>query len=219
MQRWGMTLIALQRSEAPLCLRYAILSRRLTTCHFRRMQEYFPGSVAGIDIDVTPASGCSGDASEDLDDENGEAPEDSSNEEDTDDTEAGSKIRQQSAPPAGGRKGGPEERLQEPDSFSRVRDLGRDEEEIRRQFPDWPGNAAAIEVIVNEGAVSSSTLDAAVFGPDPLARLCQKASFRASLPVFNPVVYPALQWCGDVNLLMMSVDVLDDMSSQLFVMQ
>ena len=157
---------------------------------------------------MTPACCRSGDASEDLNEENEEAPEDSSNEEDTDDTEAGSKIRQQSSPPAGGRKGGPEERLQEPDSFSRVRDLGRDEEEIRREFPDWPGSAAAIEVVVNEGAVSS-TLNAADFSPHPLARLCQQASSRASLPVFNSMVCPALHWSGDGNLPMMSVNVLD----------
>ena len=142
---------------------------------------------------MTPACCCSGDASEDLNDEDEEAPEDSSNEEDTDHIEAGSEVCQQSAPPASGRKGGSEERLQEPDSFSRVRDLARDEEEIRREFPDWPGSAAATEVIVNEGAVSSFMLKFAKFGPHPLARHGWKASSSASTPVFNSVVYPALK--------------------------
>ena len=107
---------------------------------------------------MTPACCCSGDASEDLADADWEAPEDSSNEEDTDHIKTGNGVHQQSAPSAGGRKGGSEERLQEPDSFSRVRDLARDEKEIRGEFPDWPGSAAATEVIVDEGAVSSFML-------------------------------------------------------------
>ena len=124
--------------------------------------RYFPGSVAGSDSNSTPAWCCSGDAPGDLDDKGEEAPEESSNE-DRDHTEVDCDV----APSAGGRKGGPKERLQEPDNFSRVRDLARDEKEIRLDFPDWPGKGAATEVVVNEGAVFSSTLTAAASAPTP----------------------------------------------------
>ena len=103
---------------------------------------------------MPPAWCCSGDALEDLDDTSEEAPEDCSDEEKADHTKAVSEARQEAAPSASGWNGSPEERLQEPDSFSRVHDLDRDEGEIRQEFPDWPGKAVATEVVVNEGLVS-----------------------------------------------------------------
>ena len=141
--------MALQRSEVLLCLCYVETphhSMPLLACATQHV--FHPGILAGFDNWAKPAWCCSSDAPEDLDDEDEEAPEDRSEGEDTKHTEADSEGRQHPAPSASGGKGVPEERLQEPDSFSRVQDLGRDEQEIRQEFPDWPGIAAAIEIVV-----------------------------------------------------------------------
>ena len=44
----------------------------------------------------------------------------------------------------------------EPDSFSRVHNLDRDDAELKKEYPQFPGKAAAIEITVNEGALPES---------------------------------------------------------------
>ena len=40
----------------------------------------------------------------------------------------------------------------EPDSFSRVHNLDRDDAALKEKYPQFPGKAAATEITVNEGA-------------------------------------------------------------------